>query len=788
MSQKKTEVIRTKITGIIFDSQDGFIIAKTEQGINVKGNIYHQAKEIVDVDIEFEGSRENHASFGESFAFKDYRIVEHYSSFFLKNMVKGISTAMALDILQKIGSPDRLDYIIENEPKLLLNISGIGPKKIETIITSFLENRPLRAIAEFLLPHGISVNKIRAIHDFYKDKKTNAIAEIKKNPYLLVKMDNIGFKRADEIAIKMGHSPDSSFRIKSGIVYVLREHCMDKGHTYATFDELFHESMEALNIEEVYQLEKEVFDVEIKELVLEGKDALSVEGFDNLITLPSLYKAERYIEFCLRQHGKERRVAIHDDIELYIEDAEKRNGFTYGEEQKDGIRLANEDRAILYLYGLAGSGKTTVSTDIGNLYAMKYGKDSVVACALSGVAANRAKDVTGFPGYTIHSLLGYSNEGWGYNRDNKLPHSLVLLDESSMVDTILLAALFEAIDFTRTSIFMVGDPYQLDPVGPGMAYISVIKSNLCAGVGLTKVYRQSEDQVINVFATKYIRNGKVPPEYDERTYEDFSFTQVEIPNAWAVKNQSTPQEWKELREENNEKIAIAIKRIATRYKSSMDLYTEDVSRYITEFQVISPQKKGPVGVSALNTLIQSVINPYNYKEVLEVGENIIKPRDKVIHLKNLVMSVCSKEDYKPYHTRLNDIPDSIKDQKKVFNGEMGVVLTIDTENDIIAVLYPSNDIVVLYKKEHFATHKISLGWSITVHKSQGSEYRACVVVFTFSHYLLLSSKLTYTAVTRAKEMLYLVGEKAAFKKACEEVDRAKRNTLLSLFTQEEKQA
>lgn len=803
VSAQQTDIftLKTTIKNIMFE-KDGYIIAKTTSGDTVRGNVHHKATELEKTDVELSGEWKDHEKYGKSFHFTNYTVMGNYDLFFLTRMVKGISKKVAVDLLSKTKN---LGYIIENEPSTLLTIKGIGQKKLELIIRTFKEEKPFHNLASILLPYGVTPAKIRQIFDYYKDKNSSAILEIKRNPYVLTKMSGIGFKMADKIALKLGTEVDSEFRLQSGIEYAIKEYSSQGGHTYCELEDLFTLSSEVLSVENViveadmdsvdgihesekkilnYTLSQEAFLVEVEALMV--AERMTTVGNDSQkVTIPYLAKAEECIKSVVAEYAFKPRGDLVDDIEAFIDRAERENGFKFGRQQRKAIRLANLDFPITYLYGLAGSGKTTTSKNILDLYAIGTDKDMIRGCSLSGVASARSQNVTGYQANTIHSLLKFKGkDGFEYNENNKLPYRLILLEESSMTDSYLFASLLRAINFDVTSLVMVGDYSQLPSIGSGSVFQDLIQKQYCRGTELDEVFRQSAEQVINIFATNYVRKGLVPEGYKNNTYEDFFFYPVEIPNQWAIKKNSTDAEWKDIREKNNLRIVETIETIARNHVGIMNLYEQkNIKEYISAFQVISPQKKGVVGVHELNIRMQKILNPYKYSNILEFYGKVFKPRDKVIHLHNINRKVCDKEAYRANRGNLSGLVNSdLATERKVFNGSMGVILDIlvDDDNDVISVYYPNDDYIAFYKQNDFEVGMIDLSWAISIHKSQGSEFSNLVVIFSASHFSMLSNSLTYTAITRAKKRLYVVGESFAFEKGCKQISRNKRKTILSL--------
>jgi len=820
-----TSTLKVTIQRIVFE-KDGFIIAKTVDGDSIQGNVHHQSKELVNTELELTGEWKNSEKYGASFSFSNYNIAGNYNLFFLTRMIKGISQSVAIDILSKAKD---LGYIIENEPRALLGISGIGEKKLALIVSTWKENAPFQELASVLLPYGISPSKIRQIFNYYKEKNVSAILEIKKNPYVLTKIDGVGFKRADEIALKLGMEPSNPHRIYSGIEYAIRDYSQQGGHTYCELSDLFSFASNLLNIVDgisvevdaskvdgihntekkllTFTLSEETFRVGCEDMFVSGR-MVTVGGDNQKVSIPYIERAERNIATILRNYAHVERPSLLQDIDSYIASVEEKNGFRFGAQQKEAIRLSNYDFPITYLYGLAGSGKTTISKTILDIYSFRYGADKIRCCSLSGVASARSQQVTGYQGQTIHSLLKYKGgaDGFEFNENNKLPYRVILLDESSMADSYLFASLVLAIDFEYSTLVCVGDHSQLPSIGSGQVFKDIVVNNYCYGTELDEVFRQSGEQVINVFATNYIRKGIVPTEYKNNSFEDFSFIPVEISNQWALKKSCSDAEWKQHRENNNIRIAQTIEDIAKNYAGAMTLYQQkDIKGYISAFQVISPQKHGAVGIHALNKRLQRVLNPYKYESSLLLNTNRLKrgggntgldddfiefkPRDKVVHLQNENKKVCSPEFYKANRHSIQQLLQSDQvTERKIFNGQIGVIVDVfcDDDNDVVSVYFPDEDVVVFYTQNDFEVGMLQHSFCLTLHKSQGGEYDAVAVVYSMSHFNMLTNELTYTAVTRAKKMLYVVGESHAFEKGIKQFGNSVRKTILSLGIGENK--
>ena len=785
----------SKITSIVWASEEGFIIARTANNMTVKGTVHHDPKELVGVNIDFIGEIvENKKYKTKDFNFNQYTMRVSFSSFFLNKIAK-VPLAATEKVIATFG--EDLQDVIEKNPSKLLTIKGIGEKKLQKIVASYAKNKEMHELAEFLLPFGITSNRIEAIHEFFKKINKDPIAHIKNNPYMLTRMARVGFSRADDIAKKIGHKVDSPFRIGQGIVHALKTHIDDKGHTYIMRDELYLKAVEVLNCEfdqenniPNFSLTQSIF-MDNLELLLIEKNKQVEMVFDSAYSVPNVIKSEKTIYNILKKYGNHSHgeVMSKEDVEKYIVEKEKENKFSFGADQKEAIRLANKRMSIFFIYGLAGSGKTTVSKDALNIYSKMTQSEKIVVSSLSGVAANRAKNVTGFNGMTIHSMLGFQGGDWKYNKDNKLPYDVIMLDECSMVDSYLFSVLLEAIDFSRTTLMLVGDPAQLQSIGPGDIYANIIDSGICQGVGLKEVFRQSKEQVINIFATDYIRNGKMLEGHKD-SFEDFQYFPLDIQNSFQLKKELSPKEWTEVREGHNNEILQKIKSIAETHKKTVweAAKNKDIFKYISEFQVISPQKIGILGVDNLNKVLQKIINPRNPSRQLNVNEITFKQLDKVIHLKNDNRKVCSKKDFARNKKNIVSYLDNMQTTTRVFNGQVGVVMDIvfDEEEPYAFVYFPNEGYVAMYEKSDFQKKVINLNYAMSVHKSQGSEFCTTVMPLTNSHYRMLNNQLFYTAFTRAKDKLYLVGEGYALKRGCTNIADTKRDTLLSYLTDSSK--
>lgn len=762
------------IKKILFKNDSNFIIGVTTENFSIKGTFIEDPDSIVDTKIDFVGKWESNPKYGNQFVFSSYSIKANYTFFFLTNIVKGIPSKAAKEVVVKFG--DSFGDIVERNPRALLQIKGIGEQKLKDIVTSYTANKHLKSLADMLLPYGLTPNTINKIYGYYKEK---SVQEIKTNPYLLTRIKGIGFRKADEIALKFGISFDDANRVKSAILFAMEVN-IDNGHTYIQKDLLISNTQELLNTES-FTVNTHLVENGIVGLVVDGV-LINFDTKLNLYATKKMYEMELFINSFFKRHSNERMsdTFIVADVNSYIEQEEGRIGFKLSDKQKEIIKLANSRFKIISLSGYAGAGKTTASQSVLRLFETFCDNSEIVCCALSGAAANRAKTVTGFKGFTIHSLLDFSSDGFGFNQNNKLPHKVILLDEASMVDTYLFYSLLQAIDIENTTLIIAGDPAQLQPVGAGNIYKDILEYNLCRNVTLDKVYRQREDQIINVFA-QHIRLGEVPAGLTSQ-YADFGFIDTTPRNYWQIKKSSSPSQLKEFTNGIHLQTLEELKAFAFANNPMDFYYNNDLLSYINHFQVISPMKAGVLGVDNINNVIQSIFNPFDYQEVFTVGTKVFKPKDKVIHLKNENMEVMSGGVFSQKIKEGKDITTISQEAssvRRVFNGQFGVILGIS--GDKCVVYYPNEKYVCFYTKQNFSDGIIGLSYAISIHKSQGSQFNNVAIPSTMSHYIMLNNQLMYTAVTRAKDKLMIIGEKSAFETACKNSISTQRNTILSVL-------
>ncbi len=748
------------------DPESGFAIlrVKPKRGacFTVKGHICELASNagLTGAEFEFRGSWQM-TKYGRQFDFNSYRLLGSELHFFLSKVVKGLGEKMARHLIEEFGE-DKLVWILDNEPERLLKVKGIKEKRLSVIKRSWHKHRSLKSLASYLGGHGhITPNLLVRIYNHFGDE---ALEIVRENPYRLTEVRGIGFKTADRIALCVGVPADSPWRIKAGINHVLVDAAESQGHCYLMQPDLESTVQELLSSDETRVSESRIEGV-LNKMILEG---LLVRGENGEIGLSSYrYMEDRLRQFFLERSVDGRRKTISpEEVESFITGYETRNGVEFAPEQQAIIRkIATEPRQIFALAGYAGTGKTTVCRAILDLLSQYYAsRDDIICCAFTGMAASRLRKTTGYEAVTIHSLLKYKGENqFEHGPENPLPYRVIVLDEASMVNLSLFYRLAMAVKPSALMI-LVGDPAQLPPIGAGNVFSDALNSDLMPSVHLTRIFRQSDDSVLALFANE-IRQGRVPEGVALEHWNDFLFEKVEIHNIFLLKRQhKTEKELKRFREENNQAILERILELAA-------YYSKRLTHPSWDFQVLTPMRIGQLGTEILNSRLQDILNPSEKSRTVTRAGIRLKEGDKVVHLQNKDMEVMAWEAFIKEGKQFTR-----QEYRRIFNGNVGLVSRIDLEAEQFFVVYPER-IVVAYDFDHLGDI-IELAYALTVHKAQGSQYRIVVIPLSNSHFIMLNNKWFYTAITRAEEKVYLIGQQFALKRACTNVDGVERLTWL----------
>ena len=618
--------------------------------------------------------------------------------FLSSGLIKGVGEATARLLVNAFGE-DTLDAMTDVDR--LKQLKGISEKRARMIAASFAEQYGVRRNMIFLQSYGISPALAMKIAKAYGERTEEVM---RSNPYRMVDdVEGAGFLTADRIALSMGIARDSGFRLRSGMKYLLQEASVSAGHTYLPRENLLRRAAEMLNST------PEALENHLNALLLDRELVLSRIGEEDCVFLSSMYYCET--ETAMRLLKILETAPEKDDrgVLRAIGEYERGHGMTFSPLQKQAV-LSAVEKGVLVITGGPGTGKTTI---INCILSLLSPEGKVLLAAPTGRAAKRMSEATGEDAKTIHRLLEYSGEEQRFlrNQDNPLKCACVIVDEMSMVDIFLMRSLLRALR-GGTRLILVGDADQLPSVGAGNVLRDILASGAVPSVRLTDIYRQSAESMIVMNAHR-INQGEMP--VLNRKGSDFFFDR---------------------RLNQDEAARTIVSLCSARLPAYLNL--KDGFHSI---QVMAPAKKGPCGVIALNRLLQDTFNPERPRRPQIVfGDQVFRPGDKVMHIKN---------DYQLAWTT-----DSGEEGEGVFNGDVGFVTDVDAEDHSLTVRYDDERNVTY---EYGQLEELELAYCISVHKSQGSEFPAVVMPVTGGPKMLLTRNLFYTALTRARELVVLVG-------------------------------
>lgn len=676
--------------------------------------------------LELTGEYTVHPSYGPQFRVQQYSIkapediasIERYLG---SGAIKGVGAALAARIVRKFK--EDTFRIIEEEPERLAEIKGISERKAQEIAQQTEEKRELRQAMIFLQNYGISLSLAVKIYQTYQLDMYRIIQE---NPYRMAEdVTGVGFKIADEIAHRVGIHLDSDFRIRSGIMYVLQQASLE-GHTYLPEELLTRRACELLGVD-ASGVEKHYMDMAIdRKLILKQSEA------EVQIYASTFYYMELNVAVMLRELNVKYDFS-ETAVEQRIRKIEQLSELELDEMQRTAVKEAVRS-GLLVITGGPGTGKTTTINTIIQ-YFESEGMDIALA-APTGRAAKRMSETTGYEAKTIHRLLELSggmdeHAGFERNEQNPLETDVIIIDEMSMVDITLMHNLLKAV-VAGTRLILVGDVNQLPSVGPGCVLKDIIDSHACNVVRLNRIFRQASESDIIVNAHKINRGEPVSLDNKSR---DFFFLK---------------------RYDANVIISICIQLIRQKLPKYVNASPFDI-------QVLTPMRKGLLGVERLNTILQQYLNPPDGKKAeREHGQTIFRVGDKVMQIKNNYQAEWE------IRSRYN-IP--IEKGLGVFNGDMGIVREINSFSETLTVEYEERRMVEYPFKE---LDQLDLAYAITIHKSQGSEYPAVIIPLLTGPRMLMNRNLLYTAVTRARKCVTLVGDEKAFYNMEANVNEQKR--------------
>jgi exodeoxyribonuclease V alpha subunit len=605
-------------------------------------------------------------------------------------MIRGVGPIYAKKLVRAFG--EKVFDIIETTPERLREVDGIGPVRAASILAAWAEQKAVREIMVFLHSHGVGT--ARAVRIF-KTYGADAVQVMTENPYRLARdIRGIGFKTADAIAMKLGIEKTAMVRVRAGISYALSE-AMDEGHCGLPTDEL------ALLAEKLLEAPGELIRTALDLELTEGSVIADQVGETPCVFLAGLHRAERTIAERLTWLAAGTPPWPRIDPDRALPWIEKRIGFALATSQVAAIRLALTSKTLV-MTGGPGVGKTTIVRAILRILAAKGMR--LLLCAPTGRAAKRMTEATGFEAKTIHRLLEVDPRGGGFKRgdDNPLDCDLLVVDEASMVDVMLMQALMKAVP-DKSALLIVGDIDQLPSVGPGQVLADVISSNALPVVRLSEVFRQAAQSRIITSAHR-INQGSIPDLSPPGGDSDFYFVQAADPET---------------------AVARIIELVKTRIPKRFGLDP------IRDIQVLCPMNRGGAGARSLNIELQAALNPAGDLKIERFGWTFA-PGDKVMQIEN---------DY----------------EKDVYNGDVGYIKDVDPAAGELTASF--DDRAVTYGVGEL--DRLVPAYAATIHKSQGSEYLAVVIPVLTQHYAMLQRNLLYTGVTRGKKLVVLVGQKKA---------------------------
>lgn len=720
-----------EITDIIYYNEDnGYAVAELDTKDDAVIVVGYLMGICIGDKINAEGSWIKHNVYGEQFKVDFFekeapKTKDAVYKYLASGIVKGVREATAKKIVEKFG--EKSLEIIENEPFKLADISGISAKRALEISKSYIEQMGASNLIMFLQEFSISPNLAGKV---YKRFGPNAKEIIKHNPYVLCdEIEGIGFKTADTAALKMGLDKENGFRIKSGTLYTLKYNTQF-GHTYLPLSNLLLLSSKLLGVDESL--------VENQIQLLQEEGALVVEKIseeinaddkkDLIVYYYPHYFAEKYVAKRLNEFANIKFSENEEKLLKDIERNEKNQKICLADLQRQAVISAMQNGALV-ITGGPGTGKTTIINTIISI--MEERGLSVALTAPTGRAAKRMSLVCKKKAQTIHRLLGVDfteNDEIGFCSDesNPLGADIVIVDEMSMVDILLMQSLLRAIK-KGARLIMVGDTNQLPSVGAGNVLDDIIESGKIKVIRLNKIFRQASKSMIVVNAHR-INDGKMPVYNGEDT--DFFFA--------GIKNAQKGAEYI---------VSLCSEKLPEKYNiNSFDI------------QVLSPYKKGISGVINLNKILQEKINPPSKeKNEKEHGNVVFREGDKVMQIKN------------NYDLKWENFENG-EEGSGVFNGDVGYIHTINKLLKTVNVIFDDKIVTYDYKE----LDELDLAYAITVHKSQGSEFDCVVIPVYDGPYMLMNRNLFYTAVTRAKNVVVLVGLEEVMKKMIDNTKEAKR--------------
>ena len=732
MAERELEIIQGSIAAVVYQNyENGYAVLRLKaadgQHVTVVGTIPMPA---AGEGLMVTGRWSTHASYGRQFEAEFLERVLPRSSADILNylssrIIKGIGPRSAERIVAKFG--DRTLEIMEREPARLAEVSGISAARAKAIGEEFRLRVGMRQLMEFFAAHQLPAELAVQVYKLYGERSVELLYD---EPYILMELE-APFGAVDRFAVELGISAEDPRRVEAGILYELRYN-LQAGHSFLPEDKLVFATAQLLSVEQ------ETVQKGLHRLLESQRLVSSTLAGIAAIYLPELYEAECYIQRRLLEASALRFTPPQKHLEKMMRTIQEESGITYSERQTFAVQSALNS-GLLLLTGGPGTGKTTILRGVLSVY-QQMGLKCVLA-APTGRAAKRLSEVTGEEASTIHRLLEAGidpNSGemvFVRDENNPLKADAVIVDEMSMVDVLLLHNLLRAVP-EKTRLIFVGDPDQLPPVGPGSPFSDCLRSNNLPTVRLTEIFRQAQESLIVMNAHR-VNNGEMPQLRNVKS--DFFF----------------------LRCRSEAEVGQTIEDLCrTRLPKNMGILPEQI-------QVLTPTRKGMVGTWALNQRLQNALNPAgNGKKERQWGDFSFREGDRVMQIRNNYDIMWKKTDGSAVGTG-------------IFNGDVGTILEIDYPMEMLTVQF--DDRLVDYDFDRLS--ELEPAYAMTVHKSQGSEYRAVVLAAWGGSPYLLSRSVLYTAITRARELLIIVGREETIAAMTENARKNKRYTGLKLRLQ-----
>ena len=723
-------VIKAVIEDIVFrNTENGYTVVALDYNGEYMTAVGKFPQVSVGESVELVGNFSSHSKYGEQFNVTSLKVFqpttkEGIVKYLSSGLIKGVGPVIALAIVDMFGE-STLD-VIEFNPDRLVQVRGISQKKASEIAESFYEIKKMQSAVLFLQQYNITTNMAVKIYNTYGTKTENIL---KENPYKLIEdIDGVGFFTADKIAQKMGILPDSEFRFRAGILHVLKENSDKNGNTYIPKSNLTDELLKLLAIQA--GCETTIENV-LTTLVMDSVIKVTTMGEQEIIALVKLYNIERIIADTLNEfnfYNNQTDYNVDEEINLF----ESQNNITMHQGQRDAVKMAINS-GVSVITGGPGTGKTTIIKCILQIF--NNLNRTVKLLAPTGRAAKRLNESTNYDASTIHRALevDFTNQNmFFYNYNNKLSSDVIVVDEVSMVDVQLFYYLLRAIK-RGAKLVLVGDKDQLPSVGAGNVLADILASNVVNVVNLTQIYRQSEDSLI--ITNAHLINSGLMPQINNKSRDFFFYEEDSTEHAL------------------NQVVQMQYERIPK-------FLNTDSSK----IQVLAPMKAGLCGVDNLNKKLQEINNPQSFKKPeIETEKVVYRAGDRVMQITNNYEREWTK-DY--------------EHGSGVFNGDIGIILDINSTELELRVLFEDGRLATYNKGD---ISELALSYATTIHKSQGSEFDVVIIPIVAGPPMLLTKNLLYTAVTRAKKMVVLIGNKNVIRRMVKNNHTTIRYTLLKDF-------